>query len=267
MVKRSGEYAKNLSEGERSLLAFCYFIAMMDDELNGPGADKMVIVIDDPISSLDSSHIFFMFSLIESVIAMRMNYGQLFISTHNLDFLKYLKRITIPKTPDGKKSVSWYQIEKLRRGDDDYKSLIKPMPNYLEKYVTEYNFLFEQIYEMAAPCRGDKARKIENTYTLFYSIGNIMRKFLECYLYYRYPNTDQPMEHLTKFFDGHVPVEINRIINEYSHLARGDRGLTVMEVPEMETSARLILDTLRTKGPDHYQALCRSVGKDTELNF
>src|SRR5690606_39389208 len=54
-----------------------------------------------PISSLDSNHIFFMFSLIESLIAKPVKkadgsntyrYKQLFISTHNLDFLKYLKR-------------------------------------------------------------------------------------------------------------------------------------------------------------------------------
>ena len=94
-----------------------------------------------------------------------------------------------------------------------------------------------------------------------------MRKYLECYLYYRYPNTDQPLTHLTNFFDGHVPVEINRITNEYSHLTRGDRGLTVVDVPEMETAARLILSTLKTKDPAHYQALCNSIGRDAETDF
>lgn len=67
----------------------------MEDELKeSTDGKKLVIYIDDPISSLDSNHIFFIFSLIENVIACKKKYGQLFISTHNLDFLKYLKRLT-----------------------------------------------------------------------------------------------------------------------------------------------------------------------------
>ena len=54
---------------------------------------KPIIWIDDPISSLDSNHIFFMYSLISEKIALNKNFEQLFISTHNLDFLKYLKRL------------------------------------------------------------------------------------------------------------------------------------------------------------------------------
>jgi len=50
--------------------------------------------IDDPISSLDSNHVFFVFSLIDSIIAKPKKYTQLFISTHNLDFLKYIKITT-----------------------------------------------------------------------------------------------------------------------------------------------------------------------------
>ena len=70
----------------------------MEDELKDEiNSSKLIIYIDDPISSLDSNHIFFMFSLIESIIAKPKKYCQLFISTHNLDFLKYLKQLTFPK--------------------------------------------------------------------------------------------------------------------------------------------------------------------------
>jgi wobble nucleotide-excising tRNase len=70
----------------------------MEDELKDEiNSSKLIIYIDDPNSSLDSNHIFFMFSLIESVIAKPQKYCQLFISTHNLDFLKYLKQLTFPK--------------------------------------------------------------------------------------------------------------------------------------------------------------------------
>jgi len=91
-IQREDEIAHNLSEGERSLVAFCYFMARLEDtESEGK---ELIIWIDDPVSSLDSNHVFFVFSLIENIIAKTHKYKQLFISTHNLDFLKYLRRLT-----------------------------------------------------------------------------------------------------------------------------------------------------------------------------
>ena len=268
VVKRGDDPAKNLSEGERSLISFCYFIAKMEDELNGPEAGKLVIFIDDPISSLDSSHIFFMYSLIDKKIAEGKKYGQLFVSTHNLDFLKYLKRLTIPLSERKEPLLSHYLIDKTRRGEEEYKCNIKAMPDYLKNYVTEYNFLFEQIYEMASPLvSGDKTKRIENSYTHYYNIGNNMRKFLECYLFYRYPNTDDPMKNLGTLFEDYVPTEVNRIVNEYSHLAFGERGIRVVDVPEIERAARKIMMAVKTKDPTHYVALCNSVHKDENVDF
>ena len=272
VVKRNGESAKNLSEGERSLISFCYFIAQMEDELKGEDAKKLVIFIDDPISSLDSSHIFFMYSLIDKKIVGPKKYAQVFISTHNLDFLKYLKRLSIPiEYKDHAKIEHWshYEIVKTCRGKDDYKCEIIDMPVYLKDYVTEYNFLFEQIYKMAIPLgnNGDRSRQLEHDYTHYYSIGNNMRKFLECYLFYRYPNTDDPMKNLNKLFDGFLPSQVNRIVNEYSHLAMGARGAVVMDVPEVEMAARLIMKAVQEKDPEHFKSLCQSVKQKANVTF
>lgn len=55
-VTRNGKQAFHLSEGECSLIAFCYFMAKLDDiETKG---NQPIIWIDDPISSLDANHIF-----------------------------------------------------------------------------------------------------------------------------------------------------------------------------------------------------------------
>ncbi|EIW1004100.1 AAA family ATPase, partial [Campylobacter jejuni] len=51
-ILRNGKQAKNLSEGECSLIAFCYFVASLKDANT---KDKNPIIwIDDPISSLDN---------------------------------------------------------------------------------------------------------------------------------------------------------------------------------------------------------------------
>ncbi len=267
VVKRGGENAKNLSEGERSLIAFCYFIAQMADELDGPNAGRMVIFIDDPISSLDSSHIFFMYSLIDTVIAAPKKYGQLFISTHNLEFLKFLKRLKLPGNVNNK-NVQHYVVEKLRKGDDEYKCEIKMMPDYLRDYVTEYNFLFQQVYDVARPISGKKEEKYKNIYSQYYNVGNNMRKFLECYLFYRFPDSDEPtVDHLDDLFEGNERSEVNRVINEYSHLAWAERGLKVIDVPEIETAAKLILKAIKTKDPDHFKVLCKSVDVDENIDL
>src|SRR5204863_10186967 len=51
---RSGKIANNLSEGEKTAIAFAYFISRLEDK-NTTLVDT-VIYLDDPISSLDSNH-------------------------------------------------------------------------------------------------------------------------------------------------------------------------------------------------------------------
>lgn len=265
IIKRGLEKAYNLSEGECSLISFCYFIAKMEDELNDPNPSNLIIYIDDPISSLDNNHVFFVFSLIETIIARDKKYGQLFISTHNLDFLKYIKRLTTPCN-ESKPSIAHFVIEKKKK-DIEAKCNIISMPNYLKDYVTEYNFLFKEIYDMAKPIQGgNKAQCIQHTFTNFYNLPNNMRKFLECYLFYRYPNTDTPLQNMNKLFDNNIPALVNRVINEYSHLSWGNRGSLVLDVAEAEDISKIILRTIKQKDETHFDALCDSikVNKDIE---
>lgn len=268
VVKRGDDIASNLSEGEKSLISFCYFIARMADELNGPDANKLVVFIDDPISSLDSSHIFFMYSLIETVFVKKLCFGQLFVSTHNLEFLKFMKRFR-PVVTTGSKTISKYVVVKLGKGNtDDYRCEIRQMPDYLSRYMTEYNFLFEQIYEIAELNSEEEQVLYAEKYTLYYNIGNNMRKFLECYLFNRYPDAEEPLRaHLDKLFDNNVPSQVNRVVNEYSHLVWAERGMRVMDAPEVVTAARDILKALRTKDWEHYKTLCQSVNKDENVTF
>lgn len=267
IIKRGEEKnACNLSEGECSLIAFCYFIAKMEDELKNNDSDKLVIYIDDPISSLDNNHIFFMFSLIESVICKPKKYGQLFISTHNLDFLKYIKRLTVPCASDNIKSINHFILEKEKKGDV-YRCNLKKMPSYLKDYVTEYNFLFKQIYDIVKPLKGDRSKCYEHSFTHLYNLPNNMRKFLECYLFYRFPNTEKPINNLSKIFDNNIPSLVNRVVNEYSHLSWGDRGSIAYDVIEAETVAREILKAIKRKDKDHFDALCESISVDKEVQL
>lgn len=254
-IIRGEEPAFNLSEGECSLVAFCYFMAKLEDT-ETKGKD-LIIWIDDPVSSLDSNHVFFVFSLIENVITKpyknedgsnSFKYKQLFISTHNLDFLKYLKRLFSPG--NGKKE--YFLINRFGR-----KSSIILMPDYLKDYITEFNYLFHQIYRCSI---------VENEtkeHDCFYNFGNNLRKFLEAYLFYRYPaNIGQKVKLNMFFSNDELSVDLtNRLDNELSHLAEiYDRSMRPIEIPEIPKLARYVLEKIKEKDCDQYLALLKSIG-------
>ncbi len=278
-ILRNGKQAKNLSEGECSLVAFCYFVASLEDAKT---KDKNPIIwIDDPISSLDNNHIFFIFSLIEAKIAKKIKdnkYSQLFISTHNLDFLKYIKRFkkSKPKQNENDKTdyefPQYYFIEKSIKENTET-SEIKKLPKCLEKYTTEFNYLFEQIY---------KFKNIDDTYnedlkiSLVYNFGNNLRKFLEIYLFFKYPNNFESLdkELIKRFFNDTYQSDdidenqkiiagvINRYQNEYSHLREVlSRGMQPIDIEESKKIAKFILETIKQNDKQQYKALVKSIGK------
>lgn len=247
-ILRDGNPAYNLSEGECNMIAFCYFMAKLEDV--STQGKKPIIWIDDPISSLDSNHIFFVYSMIHKKIVADDNYEQLFISTHNLNFLKYLKRLSNNKL----------SLIILRQ---DKESFIEKMPQYMEEYVTEFNYLFKQIYDCANLAQVD-----DTNYTKFYNFGNNARKFLEIFLYYKYPdmfnqkNDESAQRERRKLFfgEGIEPIYTNRLVNEYSHLCGTfERGESLVDVPEMKTVAQLILDKIKEKDEQQYDALVNSI--------
>jgi len=259
-ITRDGKAAYNLSEGECSLIAFCYFIAKLEDP--DSKGKELIIYIDDPISSLDSNHIFFMFSLIESLIAKPVKkadgsntyrYKQLFISTHNLDFLKYLKRLSIPtkKIPTGEgKTKNSFDHEHFMVERNGAASNILLMPSYLKDYITEFHYLFHQIYK----CKDQAAAQI--SHEPFFGFGNNLRKFLEAFLFFKYPYHDDrndSFERIKKFFgeEDTAIALVNRLNNEFSHLeAVPDRSFKPIEIPEISRVANYVLDKIYTSDPN-----------------
>lgn len=256
-IKRGERLAKNLSEGECSLVAFCYFLAKLEDTESKD--KKLIIYIDDPISSLDSNHIFFVYSLIEGLIAKPIGedagnklygYEQLFVSTHNLDFLKYLKRISKPK----KQFEQFLISQKLDR------SSIELMPQYLKNYVTEFNYLFGEIYICSQ--EGNQATH----HNSFYNFGNNMRKFLEAFLFFKYPfSQNESNDHnvrVEKFFND-SPVDeplVQRVINEFSHLAgQFDRSAEPLDYAEITKLAQFVLKKIELNDKDQFDHLVESV--------
>lgn len=264
-ITRRGDPAYNLSEGECSLLAFCYFMAKLEEK--SVLDQHPIVFIDDPISSLDSNHIFFVFSLIESTLTNAAQEDgtyrceQLFVSTHNLDFLKYLRRLPEPRKEKDSSGrvirrggVAYFLLE-----DRDGVSSLRAMPDYLREYATEFNYLFHQIYR----CRDD-ANVTEHAEAT-HNFGNNLRKFLEAYLYFKYPAVggDHKIRKKLRRFFGDDPLAVavtNRFMNEASHSAF-DRGVQPIDAPEISKIATFVTDKIFEADPDQYNALLSSIGE------
>lgn len=101
IIRDDGSPAHGLSEGERNFIAFLYFYHKV---LGRESADSTfkdrIVVIDDPVSSMDSSSLFIVSSIVRELISMCFNNGspakpdaprfikQIFILTHNAFFHK-----------------------------------------------------------------------------------------------------------------------------------------------------------------------------------
>jgi wobble nucleotide-excising tRNase len=95
IVRPDGNCVKEtLSEGEYNFITFLYFYKMIKGSLNPTGMIKdKIVVIDDPVSSLDSNILFIISNLVRDIIDDCKNdckngIKQVFLMTHNVYFHK-----------------------------------------------------------------------------------------------------------------------------------------------------------------------------------
>lgn len=83
-----------LSEGEKSVVAFCYYLSDIHKIVNQESDyNKLFLVVDDPISSLDFHHVYFVSQIIRNFgKAFNIKHTRFMLLTHNLEFMSILIR-------------------------------------------------------------------------------------------------------------------------------------------------------------------------------
>ena len=95
---------KTLSEGEKMVISFLYFIELCKGESTAEKvSNKKILVIDDPISSLSHIYVFNIGRLIHNEFLRTEKYDQLFILTHCLYFFYELTNINHKERNDTQK--------------------------------------------------------------------------------------------------------------------------------------------------------------------
>lgn len=209
-ISRNGTPAKNLSEGERTAIAFLYFLKSLGDK--SFSLKDGIVIIDDPVSSLDSNALFHAFGFMKD---RTKDAGQLFILTHSHSFFRQVKN-WFNYLPNQKKDVSkqpgrFYMLNS-NVIDGKRSSSISKLDSLLYEYESEYQYLFSLVYKAA---NSDEVAGLQQNYHL----PNITRRLLESFLAFRQPsksgNLYQQLEVVD--FDTAKKTRILRFLHTHSH--------------------------------------------------
>lgn len=88
-----GQVKRVLSEGEKNIVAFAYYIGDMHLKIQREeDYNKLFFIIDDPISSMDFTYVYTLCGVIRDLrkIVNKIQYEKFIIFTHNNDFMRIL---------------------------------------------------------------------------------------------------------------------------------------------------------------------------------
>ena len=241
IIRRHGEIAKNLSEGEKTAIAFVYFtIGLKDRDFD---IENGIVVIDDPISSLDSNSLFQAFAFLKNAVSKA---SQVFILTHNYDFLQLL--LNWLQNSSGKKS---YCMIKNHYSDERRVAGIDVLDKLLRNYTSEYQYLFKLLYTFTP----------DGTIDSVYHIPNIARKVLDNFLMIMIPDTQSPYKKLEQIeFDTIKKTAIYKFTNDQSHFT--GKGFDPSLVSEAHNNISYLLEMMEAVFPEHFAVLKKSATEE-----
>ena len=234
-VLRRGKPVRRLSEGEKTAIAFLYFIVQLGDQ--DFELAEGVVVIDDPISSMDSASIYQAFSFLKNAVK---DARQVFLLTHNFDFLKLLLNWA---SHFKKADKSLYMLICTETGASR-EAALRPLDPLLRDHPTEYCYLFKLLHDF----------KSDGTIIASYHIPNVARKVMETFLEFQRPHERSLHAQLEAIdFDPHKKTAIYKFANDLSHFT--GKGFDPALVAETQKNVTYLLELVKAVAPQHYESL------------
>lgn len=175
-----------LSDGEKTALGFAYFLSKFENELNDTDKSEAIVVIDDPISSLDENRLYSTAHLITDSFS---SVKQLIVFSHNFLFLKFFNAIygchpkhffldkdslgALPEELENFETTYFYMlkdIQKFNNGNIQYTEARKYLPNFIRRVLDTFlSFKFAILWSdkekpgnhVKSPDLGDTKRFLE----------------------------------------------------------------------------------------------------------
>lgn len=252
-ITRAGMPAQALSEGETTAIALLYFLKSLKDRrfdlANG------VVVLDDPVSSLDANALYLAFGFIRE---RTKDAAQLFILTHNFTFFRLVRNWFHHLQGKDKKQARFYMLDSASDGDQRC-STIRPLDALLEQYESEYHYLFARIYRAAA---APAPAGLEDNYIL----PNMARRLLEAFLAFRQPAKSKLWQKMKDAeFDEARKLRILRFLDTHSHdevIGEPEHDPSILG--EASSVLKDLLEFIKAQDPAHFAAMVELVEPPVE---
>lgn len=260
-IERNGKQeAKYLSEGEKTAIAFIYFVTKLKE--NGNEINNSIIVVDDPISSFDSNKIFSAYAYMKMELEQCK---QLFVLTHNYNFysliLGWFNKKSVKDSVLNKKIANYsvYRID-TEFVDGIRKAMIHDGGQNITQ-ASEYDYVFYHVYKM-------KDRVLTKEESIF--CGNVARKLVESFLSFKFPKQRADLAALLEKAypnkeDAICKERIYKFINIYSHYKRID-VFEQLDADILESNSERVLSDIikmiERLDVTHFQAMVEKINKD-----
>ncbi|WQW34827.1 AAA family ATPase [Helicobacter pylori] len=201
---------ETLSEGEVTFITFLYYYHLTKGSLKENDISKnKVLVIDDPISSLDSNILFIVSVLVKDLMKEttkeKTNIKQVIILTHNTYFYKEIT-LECDKRYQGKYSF-W-----IIRKDNNVSKIEKFEENPIKN---SYELLWQEV-------RWAKEKQAKENNISWVSLQNVMRRIIE--YYFRILGGFKHNDSLSEYFEN---IEEEQVCNSFiSWLNDGSHGIS-----------------------------------------
>lgn len=167
IIKSTNENAtltiKDISEGEKNLLAllFFYYELFADNKQQNVKPEIELIIVDDPISSMDDSNKFYILELMKNLL--ELSNQQIFVLTHSWE--DYCNLSYGKKAWENNQPFATFEIRKSNGVSElsQLKNIEKP-----------YKYLFKEIFEFSQKREDDLKTDCQ-----IYHYPNVMRRVFE----------------------------------------------------------------------------------------
>lgn len=262
-IERNGAPALALSEGERTAISLLYFLCSLRE--HSAQSDELVVVIDDPVSSLDGGVLVGASAHLWSELVNRHPEHQVIVLTHNFELFRIWSNQLDRAERFRLKSLVQEIRMKARSGSNGQPlrtPVFRSLPNdkFRKRIRSQYHYLFWTVARALCECTDepDMVKEAEAVAV----IPNVARKMLEAFLSFKYP--DQVGD-----FEGSVKAAISgmsdpmrqrvvRFLHHHSHNEEGDIGKGV-DPSEAVAVLSSVFELIRYVDENHYLAMCAAL--------
>lgn len=255
-ISRNRQPATTLSEGEMTGIALLYFLKSLEDRefdlQNG------VVVLDDPVSSLDQNCLFGAFGYIR---ARTQTAAQVIILTHNFLFFQLVREWFRNLRGPDRRAWRVFMLECAFDGVAR-SARLQPIDPLLMDFDSEYHYLFARLYRMATE---PPATSLE----AYYWAPSIARRVLETVLAFRVPDEGgrnrlwRQMQAIE--FDEEKKSRIYRYMQTHSHrsaVGNPDEDLTLLG--ESRAALADVIEFMKAADADHVSRMIARITASSE---